>query len=96
MMFGCLEQHLEQCRVFWHPPHVLPILLLGETHHVEDPVQLVVVVRVARLDVLLPAVENGLAGQKFGEDAADGPDINGLHGTNQVSYDIIRYNVYSR
>ena len=70
--------------MFWHPPHVLPILLLGETHHVEDPVQLVVVVRITRLDVLLSAVEDGLAGQQFGEDAADGPDINSLHGAVRI------------
>ena len=61
-----------------HPPHVLPVLFLGEPHHLEDPVQLIVVVRVAGLDVLLPAVEDGFAGQQLGEDAADGPDVDGL------------------
>ena len=42
-----------------HLPDVLPVLLLREAHHVEDAVQLVVVVRIRRLDVLLSAVEDG-------------------------------------
>jgi hypothetical protein len=42
------------------------------------PVQLVVMVGVAGLDVLLPAVEDGLACEQLGEDAADGPNVDGL------------------
>lgn len=40
-----------------------------------SPVQLVVVVRVAGLDVLLPAVEDWLGGQQLSKDAANGPDV---------------------
>ena len=65
--------NLQQCWVLWHPPHVFPILLLqsahagivtichfhlGEAHHVEDPVKLVVVIWVACLDILLPVYLN--------------------------------------
>lgn len=46
-----------------------------EAHDVEDAVQLVVVVRVAGLDVLLSTVEDGLGRQELGKDAADRPDI---------------------
>ena len=60
--------------MFWHPPHVFPILLLQsafteivsrnshlwEAHHVEDSVQLVMVVRVAGLYILLPDNFNNL------------------------------------
>ena len=35
-------------------------------------------VGVAGLDVLLAAVEDGLAGEQLGKDAADGPDVDGL------------------
>ena len=43
------------------------------------PVQLVMMVGVAGLDVLLTAVEDGLAGQKLGKDTTDGPDVDGLN-----------------
>ena len=58
-----------------HLADVLPVLLLRKAHHGEDPVELVVVVRVARLDVLLAAVEDRLGGQQLGEDAPDRPDV---------------------
>lgn len=50
---------------------------MGEAHDVEDPVQLVVVVRVARLDVLLAAVEDGLGREQLRKDAPNGPDVCG-------------------
>ena len=61
-------------------PVYMPPLLCGgltgrEAHDVEDAVQLVVVVRVAGLDVLLPTVEDGLGRQELSKDAADGPDV---------------------
>ena len=68
--------------MFRHSPHVFPVLLLRETHHVEYPVQLVVMVRVAGLDVLLTAVEDGLTGQQLSKDASYSPDINGLQSLN--------------
>lgn len=46
-----------------------------EAHDVEDAVQLVVVVRVTRLNVLLPTVEYRLRGQELCKDAADRPNI---------------------
>ena len=58
-----------------HLLNVLPVLLQGEAHDAEDAVELVVVVRAARLYVLLPAVEDGFKGQQLGKDAADGPDV---------------------
>ena len=58
-----------------HLADVLPVLLLGEAHDVEDAVQLVVVVRVRRLDVLLATVEDGLRGEQLGENTADRPDV---------------------
>ena len=64
--------------MFRHSPHIFPVLLLREAHHVEYPVQLVVMVRVAGLDILLPTVEDWLAGQQLSKDAPDSPDINGL------------------
>ncbi len=42
------------------------------------PVELVVMVGVAGLDVLLPAVEDWLAGQQLREYAPDCPDVDGL------------------
>jgi len=42
------------------------------------PVELVVMVGVASLDVLLAAVEDRLAGQQLRKNAPDGPDINSL------------------
>lgn len=54
---------------------LLVVTTCGEAHDAEDAVQLVVVEGVAGLDVLLAAVEDGLRGQKLGEDAADGPDV---------------------
>ena len=71
---GALEV-LEQCSVLGHLSDVLPVLLLREAHDAEDAVQLVVVVRVRRLDVLLPTVEDGLRRQQLGENTADRPDI---------------------
>ena len=64
--------------MFWHSPHVFPVFFLRKSHHIEYPVQLVVVVGIAGLDVLLSAVEDWFAGQKLSEDTADGPDVNGL------------------
>ena len=61
--------------MFGHLADVLPVLLLREAHDVEDAVQLVVVVRVARLDVLLAAVEDRLRRQQLGEDAPDRPYV---------------------
>ncbi len=58
-----------------HLPDVLPVLVQREAHDGEDPVQLVVVVRVARLDVLLTTVEYGFRRQQLGEDAADRPNV---------------------
>ena len=46
-----------------------------ESHDVEDAIQLVVVVGIASLYVLLPAVENGLRGEEFSKDAANCPNI---------------------
>ena len=39
-------------------------------------------VRVAGLDVLLTAVEDGLTGQQLSKDASYSPDINGLQSLN--------------
>merc|ERR1719222_162586 len=69
---------LQQCWVLWHPPHVFPVLLLGEAHHVKDPVQLVMVIRVACLDVLLPTMEDWFTGKKFSKDTTDCPNVNRL------------------
>lgn len=66
---------LREGGVFRHLPDVLPVLLLGEAHHIEDPIQLVVVVGVGRLNVLLTTVEDGLGSEEFSEDASNGPDI---------------------
>ena len=67
--------HSVPSSVHMPPPPALRSLTGGEAHDVEDAVQLVVVVRVAGLDVLLPAVEDGLGRQELSEDAADGPDV---------------------
>ena len=61
--------------MFGHFSDVLPILIQGKAHHGKDSVQLVMVIGVTRLDVFLPAVEDGLRGQKFGKNATDGPYV---------------------
>lgn len=48
---------------------------MGETHNIEDAVQLVVMVGIARLNVFLPAVEDRFRSEQFRKDAPDGPDI---------------------
>ena len=49
-----------QCAMFWHLSDVLPIFFLWESHHTEYPVELVMVVWIAGLDILLTTVEDRL------------------------------------
>ena len=42
------------------------------------PVELVVVVRVAGLDILLATVEDRFGGEKLGKDASNCPNVNGF------------------
>ena len=50
-------------------------LTLWEAHDTEYAVELVVVIRVARLNILLTTVEDRFGRQQLGEDAPDSPDI---------------------
>ena len=67
----CSLEVFHEGGVLRHLPDVLPLLVEGKSHDVEDTVQLIMVVGIARLDVLLPAVEDRLRGQKFGKNASD-------------------------
>ena len=51
------------------------LLTLGEPHHTENPVQLIMVVGTAGLHILLTTVEDGLKCQQFGKYAPNSPDI---------------------
>jgi hypothetical protein len=61
--------------VFGHLSNILPVFFLRKSHDRENPIQLVVVVGVARLDVLLATVKDGLRSEQLGKDATDRPDI---------------------
>ena len=50
-------------------------LTLGEPHHTENPVQLIMVVGTARLHILLATVEDGLKCQQLSKYAPNSPDI---------------------
>nr|CAD7406861.1 unnamed protein product [Timema poppensis] len=71
---GSLEV-LEECGMFRHLLDVLPFLLEREAHHIEYPVQLVVMVRIAGFDVLLTTVEDWFRGQQLSKYTAYSPDI---------------------
>jgi len=65
---GALEIR-RQLLMLGHLAQVLPVFVRGKAHHVENPVQLILVVRVAGFYVLLSAVENRFRGEQFGENA---------------------------
>lgn len=48
---------------------------LRKAHDVENPIKLIVVVGVARLDVLLPTQKDWLGREELGENATDCPDV---------------------
>jgi len=48
---------------------------LWKAHYIEDPIKLVMVVRVAGLNVLLATVKDWFGRHQFGKDAPDCPDI---------------------
>ena len=54
---------------------MISLLLRQHFYSSPIPVQLFVMVGVAGLDVLLPAVEDRLAGQQLGEDTPNSPNI---------------------
>jgi len=74
---GALEV-LQKCWMLWHSSHVFPVLFLREAHDVEDPIQLVVVIRVAGFDVLLSAMKDWFTGQELSENTTNSPDIDRL------------------
>lgn len=43
--------------VLWHSADVLPVFLMRETHHIKDAVELIVMIRIARLNVFLAAMK---------------------------------------
>ena len=47
-------------------------------HDAENAIELILMIGIAGLDVLLLAVKDGLVGEQLGEDAADGPDVDGF------------------
>ena len=51
------------------------LLTLGEPHHTENPVQLIMVIGTACLHILLTTVEDGLKCQQLGKYAPNSPDI---------------------
>ena len=48
---------------------------LWKAHDIEDPIELVMVIWIACLDVLLAAVKDRLGRHQFGKDAPNRPDI---------------------
>lgn len=64
--------------MFGHLPDVLPVLVQRKAHHIENAIQLIVMIRIAGLDVLLAAMENRFGGEQLGENASNRPDIDGL------------------
>lgn len=58
-----------------HLSHVLPVFVLRKAHDGEDSVQLIVMIRIAGLDVLLTTVEDRLGGKQLSENATDGPNV---------------------
>jgi len=59
-----MQQHTILCR------HTL-----RKAHYIEDPVELVMVIWIAGLDVFLAAVKDRFRRHQFSKDASDRPDI---------------------
>lgn len=65
----------QQRGVCWSCSCVFCMQTCRETHHTEYPVQLVMMERVAGLDVLLATVEDGLRRQQLSKDATNCPNV---------------------